>query len=211
MRRRGRIAFLESLPSRPKILDVGCGNNSPEYFKASRPDCYYVGLDVGDYNQDSPTRFADRYIITTPVQFAAEIRTFAGEFDAVVSSHNIEHCQHPDVVLKAMLRALKPGGKIYLSFPCEESVSFPRREGTLNFYDDSTHQRVPDWTGILSGIRAEGLSIDFSAKRYRPYLMFLIGLAMEPISGLTRKVKRGTWDLYGFESVIWASRPPQAG
>ena len=30
---------------------------------------------------------------------------------------------------------------------------------------------------------------------------------LEPISSARARVMHGTWDIYGFESVIWASRP----
>ncbi len=40
---RGRKSFLKSLPSHEKVLDVGCGNNSPQIVKSVRPDVYYVG------------------------------------------------------------------------------------------------------------------------------------------------------------------------
>jgi hypothetical protein len=43
--------FILQLPRGAKVLDVGCGNNSAQSTKKLRPDIYYVGLDVGDYNQ----------------------------------------------------------------------------------------------------------------------------------------------------------------
>lgn len=46
---RGKGGFLKTLPRGSTLLDVGCGNGSPYWFKANRPDLYYVGLDVGDY------------------------------------------------------------------------------------------------------------------------------------------------------------------
>jgi len=207
MRHRGRVAFLEGLPRNAKVLDVGCGNNSPLLFKAQRPDLWYIGLDVGDYNQTSPHDFADQYLVTEPERFAEAIQSFESQVDAVVSAHNIEHCFDPDAVLDAMLKALKPGGRIYLSFPCEESVSFPKRAGTLNFFDDPTHRSVPHWEKIVSRMREAGLSIEFLAKRYRPLPFRLMGLVLEPFSARRKVVMRGTWDLYGFESVIWGARP----
>ena len=60
LKRRGMFAFIDSLPPKSTVLDIGCGNNSPIRFKTHRPDCYYIGLDVGDYNQDAHSKnFAD--------------------------------------------------------------------------------------------------------------------------------------------------------
>jgi SAM-dependent methyltransferase len=197
------------LPPNSRILDVGCGNNSPKRFKILRPDLHYTGLDIDDYNQTTPDKFADTYIITQPEHFVSEINKFTGELDAVISAHNIEHCDAPTDVLHAMLAALRPGGRIYLSFPCEASVQFPSRRGCLNFYDDASHHIVPNWQEIISKIRQEGFEIDFSSERYRPIIPALIGFLLEPIGALTKRQMPigSTWALYGFESVIWASRP----
>ena len=211
-KRRGRAAFLDSIVINGKVLDVGCGNRSPGRCKAQRPDIHYIGLDIDDYNQDSEsTLSAESYIITSPDKFADEIVKFQGQLDAVLSSHNIEHCNNPNDVLMAMLRSLKAGGKIYLAFPCEESVTFPKRRGTLNFYDDATHQAVPNYENICALIKAEGLQIEFASKRYRPFLLMALGFLLEPISAMVRKnmPAGSTWALYGFESVIWATRPAQ--
>ena len=199
--------FILQLPRAAKILDVGCGNNSAQSTKKLRPDVYYVGLDVGDYNQaDPPARHADEYVITSSGMFAAEIEKRPDSFAAVISSHNLEHCERPQQVLSAMCRCLAPGGQLYLSFPSEESVNFPRRSGTLNFYDDLEHREVPRFMEVIDRIRAAGLSIEFSAKQYRPPYKYLKGLLNEPRSAIKRRVYNGTWAFYGFESIIWARR-----
>ncbi len=202
----GKAAFVRSLPHGARVLDVGCGNESPRYFKVQRSDIYYIGLDVGDYNQHSAQQFANEYIIVTPQRFAEKIAAFGPTLDAVVSSHNLEHCDVPSAVLNSMLRAVKPGGRVYLSFPCEESVGFPRRRGTLNFHDDPTHRLVPDWQQVISTVLENGFSIDMATKRYQPRALRTIGALLEPLSAWREKVLPGTWEWYGFESLIWATR-----
>ena len=207
IRRHGKTSFICGLPIGAKILDVGCGNDSPARVKSLRPDLWYIGLDIGDYNQTESTSVANEYIITDPDLFANRIGTFKANLDAVVSAHNLEHCNRPQEVITAMVSALRPGGRLYLSFPCERSVYFPHRQGTLNFYDDDTHQWVPQWADTLDAIRGAGLRVDYAAQRSRSVVMALLGLILEPISFARRRVMRGTWDVYGFESVIWATRP----
>jgi SAM-dependent methyltransferase len=207
IRRHGKTSFISELPIGARILDVGCGNDSPARIKTLRPDLWYIGLDIGDYNQTSSMSVANEYIITDPELFADQIRAFEAEVDAVVSAHNLEHCNHPNEVIMAMASALRPGGRLYLSFPCERSVLFPHRKGTLNFYDDETHQWVPQWAAVLDSIRGAGLKVDYAAQQSRSPVMALLGLFLEPISTARGRVMPGTWDLYGFESVIWASRP----
>jgi SAM-dependent methyltransferase len=205
---KGNAEILRRIPKNGIVLDVGCGNNSPARFKHSRPDIHYIGLDVGEYNQAvAPETIADSYIVTSPEGFAGEIEKLEGSVDAVISHHNLEHCICPEGVLSAMLKSLKKGGQIFLTFPCEESVSFPRRRGTLNFYDDTTHSAVPDYHAVCKTIREHEFNIDFAVKRYRPALLFVIGLVTEPINAVRGTRNSGTWALYGFESIIWASRP----
>jgi SAM-dependent methyltransferase len=201
---RGISAFLDTLPRGARLLDVGCGNGSPARVRRARPDLDYTGLDIGDA---AP---AKGLLTVAPDDFATAIEGFEGRLDGVLSSHNLEHCWQPDAVLRAMCRALKPGGWLYLAFPSAASVDFPRRAGSLNFFDDATHVRVPDHDGVRRTLAEEGLRVEFAAPRYRPPLHALLGLALEPLSWWQRRTLPGTWQLYGFETVIWASRPPHA-
>jgi SAM-dependent methyltransferase len=203
----GRHAFIASLPSNAKLLDVGCGNSSPERVKRQRPDLYYIGLDICDYNQQNPRKYANEYLIVEPQDFCNAIEGMAGKVDGIISAHNIEHCYEPERALEAMLNALRPGGRLYMTFPSEESVHYPSRTGSLNFYDDPTHSNVPNWKNILQNIRQEGFEITFAQKRFRPLPLWVVGLLIEPISRARHKVMPGTWALYGFESKIEARRP----
>ena len=121
LKRKGQIGFVKSLPHDSAVLDVGCGNYSPFLFKTLRPDIYYIGLDICDYGQaTNPLEYANRYIISNTNSFASEIAKLHGQVDAVVSNRNIAFCDQPDDVMDAMLNAIRPGGRIYLCFPCEE-------------------------------------------------------------------------------------------
>jgi SAM-dependent methyltransferase len=205
---RGKSTFIETCAPNGRILDVGCGNDSPIAFKGLRPDLYYVGIDVGDCRQSvDPNIVADEYVVTSPEDFDSAIGDFPKTFDRVVSAHNLEHCDRPENVLRNMASVIKPGGKIYLSFPSQASLKFPSRSGCLNFYDDPTHNRAPDFKAVCDTLRAEGLAIEFATPRYRPLVAWLLGLLVEPISRIRRRVMPGTWALYGFETVIWAARP----
>jgi SAM-dependent methyltransferase len=208
LRPRGKQAFLKSLPPGARVLDVGCGNNSPRDAKLLRPDLVYIGLDVGDYNQQDSIRYADEYIVVPPAEFAAAIQAQAGRMDAVISSHNLEHCDDPAAVVAAMAKALRPGGRLFMAFPCEASVGFPSRRGCLNFFDDASHQAVPRWDVVAAALAAQGIELVYSRRRYRPALLAAAGLVLEPVSwALGRNMPAGsTWALYGFETIIWGRR-----
>lgn len=209
LRPRGKAAFINLLPQGIVLLDVGCGSNSPARIKAQRPDIVYIGLDVRDYNHKTPPSLhADHYTVVPPEDFAAEIEKLRGQCDAVISSHNLEHCLEPERVLCAITATLKPRGRLYLSFPAEESLGFPHRAGTLNFHDDPTHDQMPRYRDVIAVLENHGMLIEYTRKRHRPPLLFVLGLLLEPISALTRRTMPGlvTWALYGFESIIWARR-----
>ena len=209
---RGVKAFLLACGEADRLLDVGCGNNAPLVAKSIRPDLYYIGIDVSDHRQGrDPRQVADEYRLVPPGEFAAAIGSYKGALNAVVSAHNLEHCDQPDAVLVNMIDGLKPGGRIYLSFPAQASRRFPRRRGTLNFYDDETHREPPDYRAVCASLNDKGLQIEFAAERYRPMVKWLVGLALEPVSRLRNRVMFGTWAFYGFETVIWARRPAGSG
>ncbi|SBS75857.1 Methyltransferase type 11 [uncultured Mycobacterium sp.] len=209
VRSKGKEAFLKHLPPDARVLDVGCGNNSPARSKIYAPTIHYTGLDIGDYNQsDGSIESADRYVLTNSEDFASTIESMADSFDAVVSAHNLEHCKDPDETLRAMCGALTRGGQLFLAFPCEASVNFPSRARTLNFYDDPTHQKPINLSRVFEILSKSGMTVSYSVRRYRPPLLAAAGLLLEPVAALSRRSMplTTTWALYGFETVIWADR-----
>lgn len=205
-RNKGLFGFLNKLQKRSKILDVGCGNNSPYIVKTLYEDFYYTGLDIGDYNQIDQN-IADEYIITEPENFANKIYNYDGVFDGVISSHNLEHCDDRKQTLLAMLRALKKGGLIYLAFPCMESINFPKRKSTLNYYTDPTHKLLPpDYQEILEILNKNNFEILVNEKQYKPSFLWFVGLLQEPFARFNNRIYQGTWAYYGFETIIWARK-----
>lgn len=206
LRPEGKWKFIAELHSQSKILDVGCGYNSPFRVKQILPECHYTGLDIADCAQTKPN-LSDKYIITSPQDFTNEIILLRNTYDAVISSHNLEHCDDRDGTLIAMLDALKEGGKIYMAFPCAQSINFPSRRGTLNYYDDPTHKNLPpNFEKIVTLLERSGFNIEFATKNYSPRLLRWIGFLFEGISRLRGSVMIGTWDYYGFESIIIATK-----
>jgi SAM-dependent methyltransferase len=200
------IYFLSKLPTGGRILDVGCGNDSPFNIKRLRPDCRYTGIDVGDYNQSNAVADVE-YILTSGSKFADEIYSLAGSFDAVISTHNIEHCDHREKTFDAMLKALKPGGQLYMLFPSELSASLPSRRGCLNYFDDGTHAaEPPNFQNLIDHLKRMGFEIVIARREYMPSADFLRGMVNDKESVREGWIKPGTWSYYGFESIIWAKR-----
>jgi hypothetical protein len=176
--------------------------------KSLFPDCIYTGIDVYDhiYPKHNP---ADHYVLVKSDRFQDGILALGSKFDAVISSHNLEHCDDRGATLDAMMTVLKSGGRLYLSFPSETSVTFPSRGGCLNYYDDPTHKSSPpDFGAIIELLCRKGFLILYSAKRYQPPLFWALGLVSEPLSKRRGRMQ-GTWEYYGFESIIWAQKISQ--
>lgn len=203
---RGKYAFVLHLKDDASILDVGCGNNSPYWTKQILPHCFYTGIDIGDYAQTAPN-LSDRYLITSPEEFASEIAKNKNCFDAVICAHNLEHCNDREKTLQAIIDSLKNGGLLYIAFPTAESVNFPSRGGCLNYYDDHTHTGTPPcFDTVMNMLEQNNFEIVFSTKSYKPFVLWMLGLLTEPFSRQKNYNTKFTWSYYGFESVIWARK-----
>lgn len=155
------------------------------------------------------SRGIDSFILTQSENFHCSVLQ-AGPVDAVISSHNLEHVEDPEKVADAMIESLRPGGKLYLSFPSAASINFPQRRGTLNFFDDPTHKNIMIISWLVKKLFTS-MRIVFLKERYRPIIPFCLGALLEPISALSRTVLPGTWALYGFETVVWVEKITQVG
>jgi len=170
------------------------------------PNSYYVGLDISEYNTGSFSKdIADEYILTDPDIFVNSIKSIKRKFDAIISSHNLEHCDDRLGTINAMIDKLNKKGKIFLSFPSKESINFPKRIVALNYYDDPTHKDLPpNFELILEILREKGLRIVYSQRSYKPFLLNMIGNFTYLISFFTKKIHLGVWEKWGFESIIIA-------
>ncbi len=189
-------------------MDVGCGNGSPQLVKAILKNVQYTGIDIA-FENTSVAKDGVNLVRTDSANFARTLESVSNgeKFDVVLSSHNLEHCVERERVLQSMLKAVAPEGKIYISFPSEKSIDFPSRQGTLNYYDDSTHLNVPpDYNSVLNLLGRSGFQVLFSSCQYRPLFLSILGFFLEPLSKRKGKIAPGTWEYYGFESVIWAVR-----
>ena len=206
LRPRGKFAFLSEIPKDSSILDVGCGNNSPLLVKSLLPNSYYVGLDVSEYNTNNASKtIADEYILSDPDKFVTSIISIKRKFDAIISSHNLEHCDDRLGTINAMISKLNNEGKIFLSFPSKESINFPKRIGALNYYDDSTHKDLPpNFDLILDMMKEKGLKIIYSQSSYKPIILHFIGHFTNLVSFFTKRIHLGVWEKWGFEAIIIA-------
>ena len=202
-----KFHFITGLKPGADILDIGCGNHSPSIYMNLNPKINYYGIDIEEYNMDEADYKAAKDIFFCGrEEFAGAIKNIEISFDAVISAHNLEHTDHPFDVIEAMMASLKKGGRLYLSFPTEKSARFPKRKGTLNFYDDPTHNYLPEFDKTCAAIVQHSGKIVYAKRRYRAAFGFIKGAMQEPVSWITKKNYSNTWNFWGFETVIIAEK-----
>jgi SAM-dependent methyltransferase len=175
------------------------------------PTAGYVGIDIQEYNVDAvDAACADELLFVRADRFVDEARERIGSrtFDLVILKHVLEHSSEPMRLVDFVCDACCTGGKLYLAFPSEESISLPPAEGTLNFFDDSTHIYVPAAREVVNRCLANGLRPKAIHRRYRNLPLMLLGAVMFPYQ-VARRLLLGQylstpmmWSLYGFETVL---------
>ena len=201
----GITAHLMKLKDDSLILDVGCANGSCSKIKKILPRCYYHCIDINKQNINEMKKIND-YTISSSRDFSRAISRINREFDCIISKHNLEHCEDWKGTLNSMIKKVKVNGYIYLSFPSSQSTNYPSRKGTLNFYDDSTHNHIIDSHFVIDELVNNSFEIMTYKKKYQPIGLYFIGFLVEPFSKLFNKVLIGTWEYYGFETIIIARK-----
>jgi 2-polyprenyl-3-methyl-5-hydroxy-6-metoxy-1,4-benzoquinol methylase len=196
--------------SKLRILDIGCGNNSPSTTKQWFPGSHYSGADVQQYNNNSEDIEAMDAFYLLGIDGSGYSEIPDANYDYVILHHVVEHMPVPAPILATICSKVKPGGYIWIAFPSLRSLSLPSAEGTLQFCDDSTHVYVPDIREVSNILLANGVRV-VHAGRSRSFIRELIGVAVLPLALLRRLVTgrlsgRGLWYILGFEDHVFGQR-----
>lgn len=112
------------------ILDFGCGVGLQSAAMAMRGAGHVLGLDTNPRTLERARALAtDLGLSKLAFQDRLEPR-HRGEFDLVISQNSMEHFPDPAAVLEQMKSALRPSGKILITFgppwfsPCGSHMSF---------------------------------------------------------------------------------------
>lgn len=206
-RPKGKYSFLSQLPTDSTVLDIGAGFTPTRMPKLK---INYFPYDIIDHYKDADFKIKN-YNVIPQQDFWSEIRKMELQFDAVVSSHNLEHVEDRWAAFECTKNCVRLGGMLYLSFPAARSVLFPTgSDFTFNYFDDPTHvDYPPDLGRILSELRSSGFEILFFSEAYRPILVQLLGPLLQWAGLLRNNSKTSNFfrlALYGFESIIVARR-----
>lgn len=142
-----RFRFFKSPPLDASFLDIGAGNGGAAFWKTwkapERSDLKLYGIDltIGEY-ADMYERFDKLDLDIDPLPYENNF------FDAIYSTHVLEHLRFPQKVINELCRVLQPGGICYIEVPNHNTVNVPSKDeflaqgfitSTMNFYDDKTH------------------------------------------------------------------------
>lgn len=109
------------------VLEIGCGKGVFRSFLASTVD--YHGLEFNQAAIDKATA-QGLHVTNDPIQNHAD--THSGEYDVVCHFQVLEHVSDPLGFLQACAKAVKPGGKLIVAVPAEDSFLSLHRADWLN-------------------------------------------------------------------------------
>ena len=197
-----------------RILDIGCGNNSPSVTKRWFPGCHYTGADIQRYNlSGSDDSAMDAFYLLGADGTGYEAIPDAA-FDLVILNHVLEHMAEPAPILAALCTKLKPGGYIWIAFPSLRSLALPSSDDeTLQFCDDPTHVWIPEVREVANILLANGVKVVHAGKS-REGMLTTLADSFKLMKRLLRKMVtgkfsgRGMWYLLGFEDHVLGQRRP---
>lgn len=136
-----------------RVLDIACGSGYGTHLLSTHTGGRGLGLDIAS----EPIDWAKKNYGDTAdfkVSSLELLATLRGQFDAVVSFETLEHMSQSDgrIFLAALAGTLKPGGRLVLSTPLNESAE---RLHPANPF----HVREYSWLE-LEGAVAEKFSIE---------------------------------------------------
>jgi 2-polyprenyl-3-methyl-5-hydroxy-6-metoxy-1,4-benzoquinol methylase len=195
-----------------RILDIGCGNNSPSVTKRWFPGCHYTGADIQRYNLSGEDDAAMDAFFLLGTDGSGYEAIPDGSYDFVILNHVLEHMAEPGPILAALCSKLNPGGYIWIAFPSLRSLGLPSSEDeTLQFCDDPTHVYVPDVREVANVLLANGVKV-LHAGRSREGVFTTLGDGLKLLKRLLKRMTtgkfsgRGLWYLLGFEDHVLGQR-----
>jgi SAM-dependent methyltransferase len=134
------------------VLEVGCGKGAFRSWLPASID--YTGLEFND-EAIRKARAAGLNVFKQPIEEHAA--GAPGKYDVVCSFQVLEHIPEPRGFVRACVRALKPGGKLIVAVPAEDSFLGVASDAHLNM----PPHHVLRWTdrALLNLALREGLSV----------------------------------------------------
>jgi SAM-dependent methyltransferase len=160
--RRGRHATLTKfigevdINRSPVALEIGCGSGEQLVIVRDAMKWQVVGTEIGDA---LVRRDREQFGLDLRTSTLEDLEFGAGQFDAILAFHVLEHLQRPSLLFEKARRWLKPSGRLVIEVPSarlRESTPVQRRsrlQGYFNihhthFFNDDTFARYCDRFGF---------------------------------------------------------------
>lgn len=142
------------------VLDIGCGDGKITNAIAEMVSSGHVlGLDVSPFMIDSAKKTFHKNNLSFITLNAVDI-DYVQEFDVVTSFSTLQWVSDQKTVLAGVMKALRPGGKIFFQMPCEMP---PEMQAALK-----ETMNKEEWSPYFEGFDS-GLYF-FSEEEYAEYL-----------------------------------------
>lgn len=184
-----------------KILDVGCGNGSPDLTRKYLEVDIYDGIDnyIWENDESSYIKIDNFYKIDLDKENINIIKD--NYYDVIIVSHVIEHLMNGENLIKSLCTKLNNGGIIYIETPNPKTINYPRAVGFLNFYDDATHLRCYFDADIIKTLQKNEIKVIKYGCR-SDYIKMILLAPMAVISNITYWIpfkkmlcSHGLWDI----------------
>ncbi len=109
-------AIYDLVPSRKRILDVGCATGRLGEKLVKEKYCYVVGVEV-DPEMAKVARGKCNEVIEADVENTNELDLLPQSFDIIIFADSLEHMKNPAAVLSRMKRYLSKQGTLLISIP----------------------------------------------------------------------------------------------
>lgn len=173
-----RAAFLKTLASEARVLDLGAGDGSLATM-LGWPKPVRRDLELHAYSLEKGVHFDD-FASWELGDWNKAPPVFDGlEFDAVLCSHFIEHVAVPTSVPSWLGSRLSADARVYIEWPSENALLQPRRATLLergvdltisHFHDDATHRDLPARAQVIAALEREGFVIEAQGVIRLPWL-----------------------------------------
>jgi SAM-dependent methyltransferase len=113
---------LGPFPPSTRILDCACGDGTSIYAMHVAGFTHIIGVELIEEK-------ARRALLTERPILLADMHNLsclpAASFDLIYSSHSLEHCYNPSLVMREWFRLLTPHGRLRLALPFEDASQYP--------------------------------------------------------------------------------------
>lgn len=122
--RRLHETILKEVPAEAEhLLDVGCGNAwVAEHFCPKGKTV--ISLDIASRN---PEKALEKYPFLNHFALVADVYALPfrpNTFDCIIAAEIIEHVADPRLFIDQLLKVLRPGGKLIVTTPFEEKITY---------------------------------------------------------------------------------------